>query len=507
MSEASLKERTAKGLFWGAMNSGTTQVLNLVFGIVLARLLSPEAYGIVGVLAIFTAIAGDLQSAGFTQALINIHRPTARDYNSVFSFNVCMSLLMYMVLFLCAPFIASFFHQPCLTSVSRVVFLSFFVASLGIAHGGYMTKNMMNKEFAILGVLALVVSGTVGITLALLGFSYWALAWQQISYVAVANLGRYYYVKDWRPRLTFDFAPVRQMASFALKILVTRIVNTFSNNILTVIFGRLFPIRQVGNYSQAFKWDTMAHSLISNTVGQLAQTVLVEASPQPSPIERECPSLGRRKGEDALSLGEGRGEVLRAFRKMIRFTAFLSMPLMFGFALVAKEFILVTIGEKWLDCVPLLQVLCISGAFMPLYIMYQNLAISQGRSDIFMWLNLVQIVLQIAVILTFAQYGMFFMVTAYSAFQVLWLLPWHLYTGRLIRYRWLDAFKDVAPFAVVSILAMGLTYVLSQPIGNIYLLLPLRVLIAATLYYVALRLLGARIVRECEGFLRHLVAS
>ena len=476
----SLKDRTAKGLFWGAMNSGTTQVLNLVIGIFLARLLSPEDYGIVGVLTIFTAIAGDLQSAGFTQALINIHRPTARDYNSVFSFNVVMSLSIYAILFLCAPLIAGFFHQECLVTVSRVVFLTFLISSLGIAHGGYMTKNMMNKEIAIIGALALIISGATGITLAIMGFSYWSLAWQQVAYITIINIGRYYYVRDWRPRLTLDFAPVRQMAPFALKILVTKILNTTSNNILTVIFGRLFPIKAVGNYSQAFKWDTMAHSLISNTVGQLAQTVLVESSTSGDDDHRE----------------------LRVYRKMTRFTAFLSMPLMFGLALVSREFILITIGTAWLDCVPLLQMLCLSGAFMPLYVMYQNLAISQGRSDIYMWLNIIQIVLQIAIILACAPFGMPVMVAAYSLFMIAWLLPWHLYACRLIHYRWRDAFADVAPFAAIAILAMSIAYLATMWTSSIYLLLPLRILIATVAYYTALRLLGAEILNECMKYLR-----
>ena len=472
MSQTSLKERTAKGLFWGAMNSGTTQVLNLVIGIFLARLLSPADYGIVGVLTIFTAIAGDLQSAGFTQALVNIRRPEDRHYNSVFSFNVMMSVIMYALLFFCAPLIASFFHQPCLVSVSRVVFLSFLISSLGIAHGGYMTKNMMNKEIAIIGALALIVSGSVGIILALLGFSYWALAWQQIAYITTLNLGRYYYV-NWRPRLTLDFAPVRQMAPFAMKILVTKIINTTSNNVLTVIFGRLFPMAQVGNYSQAFKWDTMAHSLITNTVGQLAQPVLVESDSQ-----------------------------LRVYRKMIRFTAFLSMPLMFGLALVSREFILITIGSAWLGCVPLLQLLCLSGAFMPLHTMYQNLAISNGRSDIFMWLNILQIILQVTLIILIAPYGMYLMVAAYSLFIFLWLLPWHLFTGRLIAYSWWEAFKDVAPFVLLRLAVMLLTWFITQPILNIWLLLLAKVLIATLLYYVIMKLLHVQILRECEAFFK-----
>lgn len=469
MSET-LKQKTAKGLFWGALNSGTTQILNLIIGIILARHLTKGDYGVVGVLTVFTAIAGDLQSAGFTQGLVNLKQPTARDYNSVFSFNVCMSMLMYAVLFFCAPFIADYFHQPCLISVSRVVFLTFFISSLGIAHGGYMAKNMMNKELAIIGALALIISGTVGIALALLEFGYWALAWQQVTYMVVVNLGRYYYVREWRPRLSLDFGPVRQMAPFAVKILVTKIINTISTNILTVIFGRRFTIREVGSYTQAFKWDTMAYSLVANTVGQIAQPVLVEA------------------------------EKNQAFRKMLRFTCFLSMPLMFGFALVAREFILITIKEEWIECVPLLQVLCISGAFMPIHTMYQNLAISRGRSDIYMWLNIGQIILQIGIVLAFSSYGMLVMVAAYSAMMILWLLPWHFFAGRLIGYSWWDAFKDIVPFALTATATMSITYYATSIFTNIYLIFVSRCLLAAIIYYLVMKLAKVQILAECEAF-------
>ena len=477
----SLKQKTAKGLFWGALNSGTTQVLNLIIGICLARMLTKADYGIVGVLTIFTAIAGDLQSAGFTQGLVNIKHPEARDYNSVFSFNVFMSILMYAILFFSAPLIADFFHQPCLTEVSRMLFLTFVIASLGIAHGGYMTKNMMNREMAVIGAVALVASGTVGITLALLGWAYWALAWQQIAYIAVLNLGRYYYVREWHPRLTLDMAPVKRMAPFAMKILVTKIINTVSGNILTVIFGRLFPIAQVGSYSQAYKWDTMASSLVSNTVGQIAQAVLVEAD-------------GDKAEEDHT-------RQLRVYRKMTRFTCFLAMPLMFGLATVAHEFILITIGEEWEACVPLLQALCISGAFLPIYTMYQNLAISRGRSDVYMWLNLFQIVLQIAVILAFYRYGMYVMVCAYSAFMILWLLPWHHFAGRLIRYRWADMMKDVVPFVATSLVVMALTYLLTRFVTSLLPLIALRILLAAVLYYAAMKVAKVEILSECERFI------
>ena len=489
----SLKQRTAKGLFWGALNSGTMQVLNLIIGIVLARLLTKADYGIVGVLTIFTAIAGDLQSAGFTQGLVNIKHPTHRDYNSVFTFNVMVSVVMYTILFLCAPLIADFFRQPCLTGVSRLVFLTITISSLGIAHGGYMTKNMMNRELAIIGVAALLASGTVGVILAFMGKGYWALAWQQITFISVLNVGRYYYVREWRPRLTLDLTPVRRMASFAVKILVTKIVNTLSGNILTVIFGRLFPINSVGCYSQAYKWDTMANSLVANTVGQIAQAVLVEAAPEQPTTSTSQPKTPNLKPSTTNTQ-------LAVYRKLLRFTCFFSMPVMLGLALVSHEFILITIGEKWEDCVPLLQALCVSGAFMPVYVMYQNLAISQGRSDVYMWLNIWQIILQIAVILCFHRYGMFTMVCAYSAFLILWLLPWHYFAGRLICYRWRDMFRDMMPFVLAAAAVMLLTHYATIMIHSLWVLLAARVLLAAILYYAVMKIAGAEILKECEQF-------
>ena len=475
----SLKQRTAQGLFWGAMNSGTTQILNLAFGIVLGRLLSPDEYGIVGVLTIFTAIAADLQSSGFTQGLVNRKRIDEKDYNAVFTFNVGMSAGMYAILFFASPLIAEFFHQPCLTIVSRVVFLTFLIASLGIAHGGYMAKRMMNREIAIIGFLALLTSGGTGITLACLGYGYWSLAWQQVAYVTVITLGRYFFVKTWRPRITLRLTPIREMAPFAMNILVTKIVTTLSNNLLTVIFGRLFPIHQVGNYSQAFKWDTMASSLVSNTVGQVAQPVLYESN-----------------------AGNEKERQLRVFRKMVRFTSFLSMPLMFGLAIISREFILLTIGSEWEGCVLMLQILCLSGAFLPIHTMYQNLAISRGKSNVFMWLSLAQIVLQLLIILSTHRFGMTVMVCAYSLLIILWLLPWHFFVSRMTGYRWCDVAKDIVPFMLVALAVMAVTFLATTSLSSLYLQLALRIFMAAVLYATVMYIGKVEILNECIQFIK-----
>lgn len=478
----SLKEKTAKGLFWGAMNNGSTQVLNILFGIFLARLLSPADYGIIGILTIFTLIAGNLQSSGFTQALINLKQPTDRDYNSVFWFNVLVSFTLYIILFLAAPLIALFFHQPCLTKLSRFVFLAFFISSFGIVQNAYMLKNMMNKEIAIVNFASLIVSNITGLTLALCGFTYWSLAWQQVLYISVMNIGRYYYT-GWRPSLRIDFGPVKQMFGFSVKLLVTNIINTVSQNVLTFIFGRIYPIHDVGNYSQANNWNTKANSFIANTVGQIAQPVLASLS-----VNKE------------LGVKENSTLQIRAFRKLLRFTAFLSFPLMFGLAMVSHEFILITIHDKWIDSVPLLQILCVSGAFMPIYTLYQNLAISNGRSDIYMWCNLGQVVGLLALVIFCSQYGMPTMVTAYTIFMIAWLAVWQAAMGRQAGLKTWDVLKDTVPFIILAAITMTVTYFLTSSITSLLLLLAARVIVAAAIYYLIMRLLKVKILDECLSF-------
>ena len=477
-----LKEKTARGLMWGAVNNGTMQVLNLLIGIIVLRHLTPEDTGLVGMLAIFSAIAGNLQSSGFSTALINEKEPTAAQYNSVFWFNVLMSAAIYVVLCCSAPLIAWFFHQPRLTDLSRFLFLSFFISSFGISTHAYMVKNMMNREITIINITALIVSGSTAIAMALSDMAYWSLAWQQVVNSTVLVLGRFFYVK-WRPSLHFSFNYIRQTFSFSMKILVTMVVNTINQNMLTVIFGRLFrDARVVGNFFQAYKWDSMAFQTVGGMLSQVAQPVLV-------------------------SVRDERDRELQVFRKMLRFASFLSFPALFGLALVAREFILCTIGPEWTDCVSLLQILCISGAFMPLFTLYQNLVISHGRSDVNMWLNIGQIALQLVIILLFYRQGITMMVVAYTLFNMLWLAAWQPFARRIIGLRWLDMLRDTVPFLLIAAAVMGATYGLTahfSPLtAQLWLLLLVRVLVAAALYYALMRLLHVAILQECLQFLKN----
>ena len=469
-----LKERTAKGLMWGAINNLTSQLLMALIGIILGRLLTPADYGMVGMLAIFTAITGSLQESGFTAALTNLKEATHREYNAVFWTSTGISILLYLVLYISAPLIADYFHQPGLIPLSRLVFASLLLAGIGIAHAAYMFRNMMNREKAITGFFALVGSGIIGITLALNGYSYWSLAWQQFAYICIINIGRLYYVR-WMPSFHIDLSPIREMIGFSSKILITNIINQVNNNILSFIFGRLFTAGAVGNYTQAAKWNTMGHSLISGTMQQVAQPVLA-------------------------SINEEENRQLNVFRKMLRFTAFLSMPAMLGMAFIA-DFIVVLLGEQWTDSVPLLRMLCISGAFLPIHTLYQNLFISHGRSDTYMWCSVALVITQIVVVMVFATWGIEIMIAAYVITLILWTGIWQVLAYRLIQLRFTDLLKDVCPFLLATIGCIGVANYATLFITNVIALILSRIIITALLYVAIMKIARVKIFKECIQFI------
>ncbi len=469
-----LKERTAKGLMWGAINNLTSQLLMALIGIILGRLLTPADYGMVGMLAIFTAITGSLQESGFTAALTNLKEATHREYNAVFWTSTGISILLYLVLYVSAPLIADYFHQPGLIPLSRLVFASLLLAGIGIAHAAYMFRNMMNREKAITGFFALVGSGIIGITLALNGYSYWSLAWQQFAYICIINIGRLYYVR-WMPSFHIDLSPIREMIGFSSKILITNIINQVNNNILSFIFGRLFTAGAVGNYTQAAKWNTMGHSLISGTMQQVAQPVLA-------------------------SINEEENRQLNVFRKMLRFTAFLSMPAMLGLAFIA-DFIVVLLGEQWTDSVPLLRMLCISGAFLPIHTLYQNLFISHGRSDTYMWCSVALVITQIVVVMVFATWGIEIMIAAYVVTLILWTGIWQVLAYRLIQLRFINLLKDVCPFLLATICCIGVAYYATLFITNVIALILSRIIITSLLYMAIMKIAHVKIFMECILFI------
>lgn len=474
---STLKEKTASGLFWAAMNNGCMQILNAVIGIFLARLLDPADYGLVGMITIFSAIAGCLQDSGFSSALINLQKPEHKDYNSVFWFSLLMGTGLYLLLFCCAPWIADYFHQERLTLLCRVAFLSIPLSAFGIVPQAYLTKNLIVKPVTLQRIVVLTISGVTGITLAFKGMGYWALVAQQLVYTGLQSLGKYF-LMPFRPSFDIDFTPVRKMFGFSSKILITNIISQVSQNILTVIFGRIFPVKTVGNFTQGWKWNNMASSFVSGMLAQVAQPVFA-------------------------SIQHEENRQLHILRKMTRFTAFLVFPAMFGLVIIAPEFIVLLISDKWIDSVPILQILCVSGAFIPIYLPMQQLIVSQGRSDIFMWVNIAQLILQIGVILIFARQGIIAMVIAYSAFIVLWTIAWQIFTKKIVDYSFLALLKDIMPFLLAALAACAIAYAVAVLLPGMLLRMVVKIVIAVILYVTVMQIAGAHVMKECIGYLRH----
>lgn len=491
MPTTDLKSKTARGFMWGALNNGAMQVLNAVFGIVLARKLDQADYGLIGMLTIFTLVANSLQDSGFVTALTNKRDATHHDYNAVFWFNICVSLILYILFFFCAPFIAHFFHEPILTDLSRYYFISFFIASFSIVPRAILFRQIKQKELAIMAIISLLVSGTVGIVMAYNGMAFWGLATQTITFNLMVSIISWVFSR-WKPSFQFSFAPIREMFPFSCKMLITSIINQVNNNIFSVVLGKIYDKGVVGTYTQANKWNTMGANTITGMVQGVAQPTFVE-------------------------VGDDLERLRRAFSKMLRFTCFISFPLMFGLSLVAPEFIVTLIKEKWLPSAHLMQILCIGGAFLPIATLYYNLIISRGKSDVYMWNVIAQgcailgTILMISTLgnnLDFSLFTFHFsfhsielMVTAYVAIIILWTGIWHRFLQQEIRYSFLSALKDILPFLLIAATTMVITYFATCWIENKPLLLLCRILLAALIYLGSLWLFGAKILRECIGFL------
>lgn len=474
---STLKEKTAQGLLWGGLNSGIQQLVGLAFGIVLGRLLAPSDYGMMAMISIFSLVATALQDSGFRTALTNIEHPKHEDYNSVFWFNIIMASSLYVILFLAAPLIGEYYHTPRVVPLCRYAFLSIVIASFGTAQSAYLFKHLRAKQQAEAGALAVILSSLTGVGMAFAGMAYWSLATQGLVYVSINTLLQWYF-SPWRPSIHgITFAPVRRMFRFSCKILATTIMTHVNNNVLNILLGHYFTPRDTGNYNQAYQWNTKCYSLVQSMVAQVAQPVLV-------------------------SLNGEEGRQKDVFRKMMRFTAFITFPLLFGFGLVAKEFIVIAIGEKWLASAQLIQILCISGATMPLSTLFSNMIISKGRSGTFFWCTFTLGLVQIATMVLIWPMGIRTMVITYTLLNTSWLLVWLFFVRRLIGYGYWMFFCDVMPFALAAAGVMGVAYVATMPLSNMIALLITRFIIAVVLYYVVMKLARVKILAECERFVK-----
>lgn len=472
-----LKEKAARGFLWGGLNNGAVQVLGALFGIFLLRLLSPSDYGKIAMLTVFANLASTLQESGFMAALCNLKNPTPRDYNAVFWFNIMMGGSLYLLLYLCAPLIADFYHDADLLWLSRYMFLGFFITSFGTVQRAWLFRNMMNKQTCIIAIVSLVVSNVVGILMAWLGYAFWGLATQSLLFVSCMVLMNWYY-SPWRPSLHIDLRPAWQMFGFSSRLLLTYVVNTLSSNAFSFLLGKFYGAHSAGVYGNARKWDDMCSSSINGMLTGVAQPVMAQVR-------------------------DNRERSRQVFRKMLRFVSFVSFPCMFGIGLISREFLLIFTGPKWEESAYLLSLLSIYGAVFPLLTLYGQMVISQGRSNINMYSTMALSSLILLGLVLLHSYGLYVMVFYFIGINVAWLFVWQYFAYRLIGLRLWEALSDVLPFLLLSAACMALTWWITRPIESLWLLLVAKVVLAAVFYVTAIWISGARIMRESVDYLLH----
>ena len=466
-SEESLKEKTAKGLFWGAMNNGVQQLLGFAFGIVVAMI------------TVFSAIANTLQNSGFSTALINEKEPKDSQYSAVFWFNIAMGTAIYAVLFFCAPLISRYYHEPRLLWLSRYAFLSFVFSSFGVAQAAFLYKNLRAKELAKANIVGVLVSSSVAVLMAWKGFTYWAIATQTNLFILISTLMRWHY-SEWRPTMFWrgdiEFHFIRRTFPFSVKIMLTGILTQVNNNVMNILLGRYFGSHDTGQYNQAYQWNFKGYSFVQNMLMQVDQAVLV-------------------------SLNDDHERQLTVLRKMVRFAAFISFPLMFGVGLVAQEFIVLALGEVWRTSASYLQIICVAGAVLPVSTLLSDLIVSRGRSDIFLCSTLALGISQIVALLMVHPYGIRYMIIGYVCLTVAWLFVWHFFVCRLTGYKLSMLVKDTLPFALAALAVMAATHFATHGISDMIVSLIARIAMAATLYYIIMKLAGAQILDDCMKFI------
>lgn len=476
----SLKKRTAQAIFWSFMDKGGQQLIQLVFGVVLARVLLPSDIGIFALLAIFSAVANILQESGFSSALIRKKEPLEEDYTSVFYFNISISLLLYSILYFASPAIATYYDKPILESLSRLVFLAFVFNSFGLVQNVQLIRRMDFKTNTRITLIASTTAGLAAITLAMKGYGVWSLAIQLVLQSLLRSTFLWLFVR-WKPSSSFSIGRIKTMASYSFNLLLTSVMNQICGNIYSNIIGKIFSDHQTGVYSYANKYSVLPQSVISDGIKTAA-----------------FPALSKIKND--------LGYTKRAFRKVVRITAFVSFPVAILIIVVAKPLILLLITDKWADSIPLLQILAIGGAFYPLYSLVSTLLQTLGNTNLIFRLELFRNLLALSLIAVMLQFGVKGLVSGASIVCIVAFIVGMFIGGRKINYNLIEIAKDTIPYGLIALVSIfPFIYLEHWGLENLYALLIIPSVLGCIIYLGILKISGAVILNDTITFLRQLV--
>ena len=436
----SLKNRTTKGVLWSTVERFSVQGMQFVIMIVMARLLTPHDYGLIGMLAIFLAVAQSLIDSGFSQALIRKQDRTETDNNTVFYFNIVVSALLYLIFYFSAPLVADFYDTPQLCSVMRVVCLGIIFNSLAVVQRAQLTISIDFKTQAKAASIAAAVSGIVGIVMAYHGFGVWSLVIQQLLNLGL-NTGLLWLFSKWRPRLIYSWKSFHELFAFGSKLLVSGLLDTVYRNIYPLVIGKLFSASSLGHYTRAHHFAEFPSSNLTSVIQRVTYPVLCE-------IQNDDKRLAN------------------IYRRFLKLSAFVIFPLMIGLSSVACPFVNFILGSQWEFCGQLLQIICFSMMWYPIHAINLNLLQVKGRSDLFLRLEIIKKILGVSVLCATAPFGLVVMCYGQIFNSLVALAINTYYTGKLINVGFLRQMRDLFPTMLLCLVMFALILLANSFIGT-----------------------------------------
>lgn len=451
MQQESLKNKTIKGVGWSAADALLGQGVTFIVGLVLARLLSPDEYGLIGICLIFTTVLNGIVDSGFSNALIRKKDVTDEDYNTMFTTNMAISIVLYVLLFISAPFVSDFFHRVELIALVRVTGLILFFNALSITQVTILTKNIDFKTKTKASLVSAIISGVIGIAMAFMGYGVWSLVAQQLSKQLLYTLCLWVLSKWW-PRFTFYKDSFKYMWGFGWKLLASGILNNVWNQLYQVVIGRCYTSSTLGHYTRANEYASIFSSNLTLIVQRVSYPVLAE-------------------------IQDDKERMVQGYRKVIKVTMFVTAVCMISLGAVSEPLIYTLIGTKWHEAATYLPLICISMSLYPLHAINLNILQVLGRSDIFLYLEILKKIVGIVPIVIGIFCGIYYMLLASILTGVisLYLNTW--YTGKTLNYSFWKQLRDIAPSyftALVIALAVYFLKYLSLPY---YVVLMLQIIV------------------------------
>ena len=433
MAEKKLKQKAVSSVMWMAIQKYSTMFIQFVSGIILARLLTPYDYGCIGMLTIFMVLAETFIDGGFGSALIQKKRPTQEDYSTIFFWNIFMAVVLYGVLYACAPAIARFYSIPLLKDVLRIQGLILFIYAFNIVQKNQLQKQLKFKMLSVITLISATLSLGVTIVMAYHGFGVWALVTQHILVAAIPAVAFWFFVK-WRPQLIFSWKSFKELFSFGLFMFLTHLINQFSAQLQGLLIGRFYNASTMGYYSKAKRTEDLASQSISSVMTQVTYPLYAEM----------------QDNKQAMS---------GAIKRITMTLAYFSFPLLFVLLLLAKPLFIILYSERWLQSVPYFQVLCVAGLAGCLQsVNLQSISAIGKSKTMFVWTVVKRIVGISAVIFGLVFWGMKGLLVGvvfnywFSYFVNISLVSKH------IGYKWYQQVKDLLPVGIVSAAIAGICY-------------------------------------------------